>query len=124
MRLRYGEGAEPVELDIRDVEERQDFDVPPRRAKSMTVEVAGWKATGDQQKIVGIMNLWIQVKRSEDFYAKVKPLLKTGVLVKYPMGNGGIVLNQMRIVEREASDRNRTKKRSLFAKLVGNMEKN
>jgi hypothetical protein len=121
VRLTYGKDAAPVELSVKELEERQDFDIPAREATSMTLEIAEWRPPAEEG-IVGIMNLWIKVKRSPGFYEKVKPLLATsGVLMKYPQGKGGIVLNQMRVLKLDGTQ---TQKLTIFTKLIRNMQKN
>ncbi|HHH75912.1 MAG TPA: hypothetical protein ENL03_02665 [Phycisphaerae bacterium] len=119
--LTYGDETKPVVLAISAIDERQDYDIPVRKTEKLTIEIAKWQKTGKGQNIIGVMNLWIKAKRSKEFYKKVIPLLTTGVLVKYPMGKGGIVLNQMQIVAIEDSSRNRTFKREIMTKLVENM---
>ena len=149
--LTYGdEKAKPVVLKINEADERQDIKIPLRKTKKLTIEITKWRKVGKAANTLGIMNMWIKPKRSKEFYAKVKPLLTLGVLVKYPMGaeeevkegevkdgevkdgevkdgevkKGGIMLNQLNIVDIEASARNRTYKRDIFNKLVENMLKN
>jgi len=120
IKLTYGKDAQPVELDIEKLETRQNFDIPAREATSMTIEIAKWDSVA-KEGILGIMNMWIKVKRSPAFYAKVKPLLETGgVLMKYPRGNGGILLNQMRVVEDDGTE---TQKQTVLTQLVRNMAK-
>ena len=51
--------------------------------------------------VIGVDNIWIRVRRSDDFDAKVQPLTNIGGLAWYPQGKGGILLNQLRIEERE-----------------------
>jgi len=121
--LTYGDETKPVILQASGNDERQDFKIPARKTKKLTIEIAKWRQTGKDQNTIGVMNLWIKPKRSKEFYEKVKPLLTTGVLVKYPMGKGGVLLNQMQIVEIEASSRNRTFKGEIMTKLVENMLK-
>ena len=98
MRLSFDiPGEEPVELPVRPVRERQEFSFAPRRAKTVTVELAEWEASSPQE-VLGVDNLRLWVRRSPEFHEKVRPLLNIGALVKYPMGRGGILLNQLRIL--------------------------
>jgi hypothetical protein len=93
-----GSNAAPIERDIVcDELIRQDIELPGIRAIGVTLEILGM--SDSPVPVTGIRNLWIQVQRSDEFRRKVIPLLSIGVLNKYPMGRGGIILNQMRIEE-------------------------
>ena len=121
MRLTFDDGGEPVELTLEHVQERQDFEIDARKATGMTMAIADHWDPADKQQTLGIVNLWIKVKRSEEFYKNVKPLLNIGVLVKYPMGKGGVLLNQMNVPENETNPRNATKKREIMHALLRNL---
>jgi len=88
-----GSTAQPLEFAVRPTMTRQDFTVPNIKATSVTLELI--TETQDKVAVTGIRNVWIKVQRSEDFKQKVQPLLSIGVLNKYPMGKGGILLNEM-----------------------------
>ena len=70
---------------------------------------------------VSVRNFWIKAKRSTELYQRVEALLNIGVLVKYPMGQGGVILNQLNIPEHEANARNVEKKRRIAAALLKNL---
>ena len=53
--------------------------------------------------------------------SKVKPLLNIGGLVKYPMGKGGLVLNQLLAKPSEAVPVNAQKKQAIVATLLRNL---
>jgi len=127
IRLTFDDGPDAVELDLKPEEERQDFAIPAQKATSMAMEIAEWRELGDKMKNVGIVNLWIKVRRSREFYDRAKPLLNIGVLVMYPMGgpasrSGGIILNQLRVPERESNPRNATKKQKILKTLLRNLD--
>ena len=65
--------------------------------------------------------MWVYVKRPEDFDARVKPLLNIGALVRYPMGKGGVILNQVNVKDREAVPDNVQKKRVMVTTLLRNL---
>ena len=99
---------------------RQDFEVSPVKAKKMTVELLKWNPKGTSD-VIGVDNLWIRVKRPEGFAEKVKPMLNIGGLVRYPMGTGGIILNQYNFIENEKNPANAGKKQTLTATLLKNL---
>jgi beta-galactosidase len=66
-------------------------------------------------------NIWITVKRSADYHKRVVPLLNIGALVKYRMGKGGVVLNQLRVVPSESNPVNGPKRRAVASALLRNL---
>ncbi len=121
MRLDFHDARPPVELELEHVRERQDFKMEARKTEKVTIAITDYQAFEDTQRTLGVVNLWLKVKRSEEFYAKVHPLVNIGVLVNYPMGKGGIVLNQMNVLEEEPLARNEVQKRSIVAGLLENL---
>ncbi len=110
-----------VTLDLKpEAELRQDFDIPSRACKRITLEAIAWDDAG-KAPVIGIDNIWIGVKRDADYQAKVSPLLNIGGLVRYKLGKGGIVLNQLRIQASEANPINGEKKQAIVATLLRNM---
>jgi beta-galactosidase len=71
--------------------------------------------------VISVENIWIRVKRSPSYYRDVKPLLNIGALVKYRLGKGGILLNQVRVLGREANPVNAQKKQTIVATLLRNL---
>jgi beta-galactosidase len=117
--LYYDDSKEPVVLSTKPTEERQDFALKPRKARKLTVELAGFD--DPTKPTTGIENLQLRVRRSDDWRKRVKPLLNIGGLVKYPMGEGGIVLNQLRIPAAEGVPANAEKKRAIVTALLRNL---
>jgi beta-galactosidase len=116
-----GDVEHALELDLKPAMERQDFAVnPPRKAKSITLEPVAWKEVGTQP-VVSVENVWIKVKRPEEYTKNVVPLLNVGALVKYRMGRGGVLLNQVRIQETEPNPVNAEKKQTIVATLLRNL---
>ncbi|HEX3314789.1 MAG TPA: hypothetical protein VHR72_07865, partial [Gemmataceae bacterium] len=99
---------------------RQEFDVPPTRCKKITMEPIEFDTRG-KQPTTGVDNIWITVKNSDDYRARVVPLANMGVLVKYRMGQGGIVLNQLRVPASETNPINGPKKQNIVATLLRNL---
>ncbi|MBN1417255.1 MAG: hypothetical protein JXP34_00675, partial [Planctomycetes bacterium] len=117
--LRFDGDGDPVVLPVRPANERQDFDIAPaRRTKKISIEITKFENTG---QITGIDNIWIRVARSDAWRSRVKPLLAIGGLVKYPMGKGGLVLNQLRILPVEANPVNARKKGAIATALLRNL---
>lgn len=116
--LYYDDDPAPVTLTTQPNNERQDFTLKPRRATKLKIELAAFDNPG---VTTGIDNLWIKVDRSAQWRERVKPLLNVGGLVKYPMGSGGLVLNQLLIKPTEAVPDNAQKKRAITASLLRNL---
>ena len=98
----------------------QSIALPPVVASKIHIKLAEWdkKPTAD---VIGIDNWWIRVKRTPEFYAKVKPLLNSGALVKYPQGSGGIMLCELNIPLHEQNPENGPKRKNLIASLLRNL---
>jgi beta-galactosidase len=116
--LYFDDDPAPVTLTTQPNGERQDFDLTPRQAERLTLELAEFNKPGET---TGIDNLWLHVVRSEDWRARVKPLLNVGGLMKYPMGQGGLVLNQLNVRDTEPVPDNAQKKRNIVATLLRNL---
>jgi beta-galactosidase len=118
LELYYDDDPKPVVLATKPDGTRQDFDLTPRKARSLAIKLAEFDKVA---KISGIDNLWIHVKRSQAWHDKVKPLANIGGLVKYPMGKGGLVLNQVLAKPSEAVPVNAQKKQAIVATLLRNL---
>jgi beta-galactosidase len=119
LRLAFDNDSAPVELTIAPTNDRQDFDLTPHTARTLTISVADVHRV--KGAITGIDNLWLRVARDETFTRKVKPLANIGGLVKYPIGAGGVILNQLRFQEHEAVPINAQKKQVITTTLLKNM---
>jgi len=115
-----GDTSDQVVLELQEGDGRQDFSFAPRRCSTLTIDLSRYDAVG-RANVIGVDNLWIRVKRPEGFYDRVKPLLNIGGMVKYPMGKGGVVLNQLRIMETESVPVNAEKKRTIIGTLLHNL---
>ncbi|MCW8129017.1 MAG: hypothetical protein KIS92_01410 [Planctomycetota bacterium] len=102
--------------------EPQTFAVEPaRKGKALTLNLAEWAKVG-RAEVLGVDNLRIKAKRSDDFYARVKPLLNIGGMLSYAKGSGGILLCNVAFLEREAVPENAAKKRNILAALLRNLQ--
>lgn len=90
----FGGNHKPVVLDIERAHARQTFELPPTVTDRLKIAIIDWEPSA-ANPIVGVDNMWITVERHDEFRQKVKPLASIGVLVKYPRGKGGILLNQI-----------------------------
>ena len=117
-KLYYDDDPTPVTLATQPTNTRQDFDLKPRKAKKLTVELAEFDKPG---QTTGIDNLWIHVTRTPQWRAEVKPLLNIGGLVRYSMGKGGVILNQVNVKDREAVPENVQKKQVIVTTLLRNL---
>ena len=121
MKLTFdGDKAGAQTLDLQDVDGRQDFSFAGRKCKVLNIELVKWNVVGTQN-VVGVDNLWIRVKRPDGFYDRVKPLLNIGGMFKYPMGPGGVVTSQLRIMGAESVPVNGEKKRTIVGALLRNL---
>src|SRR5208283_3611370 len=105
--------------DVKPVLFRQDFAIPAVKATGLTLEIL--ETAEHKVPVTGIRNLWIQVKRSDEFKKKVKPLLNLGVLMKYPLGQGGVIVNEMQVAEKEITNENRAKQKTILSVLMRNL---
>ncbi|HAT11679.1 MAG TPA: hypothetical protein DCS97_14050 [Planctomycetes bacterium] len=118
--LFFDEDPVPVPVELRIDPVVQEVSFPPRKAKRVTMQVAKW-AERDDANIVVIDNLWLMAKRPDDYLKRVKPLLNVGGLVRYDEGKGGIVLNQLKLVEREVNPVNAEKKATVAKTILANL---
>jgi len=117
--LYFDDDTKPTVFPVAQGRMWQDFRLGARTAKQITIEVS--KRAADESKPLAIQNIRIAVNRSDDFRARVKPLLSVGGLVKYPMGRGGVILNQLHILEKESNPVNGEKKRQIAHTLLRNL---
>jgi len=123
LRLSFeGSDAKPMDLDVKPDLLRQHFDIPSVKTTGLTLEIL--QMTDNKAPVTGVRNLSINVKRSNEFRQKVKPLLNRGVLMKYPVGQGGIVVNQMQILDKEIVPENRNQLRAILTALMRNLGAN
>ncbi len=114
--------ADPIPLTLKTApnSDRQDFEITPRQVqKTLKIELANW--TPVDAVTTGINSVWIKVKRTAGWYRTVKPLLNIGAIVKYPQGDGAILLNNLRILDQETNPINQQKKQAIVTALLRNM---
>ncbi len=117
--LTFDDSPTPVVLATKPNNERQDFDLAPaHKTKSITIELADFDKPG---QTTGIDNVWINVTRSPEFLQRVKPMLSSGGLVRYPMGKGGLVLCQVFAKDSEPVPENLQKKRAIVSTILRNL---
>jgi len=116
VRLHFADGGKPADLTVQKLEKSQSFSFPARKVKSLEIEILS--RVENKNPATGILNFQIQVARSADYAKRVKPLLNIGTLVKYPMGSGGVILNQMNIPIKESNLTNAAKKMRILSVLL------
>jgi len=124
LRLHFGGDTKPVDLDVKHLETRQTFTFPGRKTETVEVEILEtFKATKGGRDVIGVLNFGIQVARPADYAKRVQPLTNIGVLVRYPMGKGGILLNQLNVPEKEVNPKNTAKKQRILKALLTTLGK-
>ncbi|MFW6189254.1 MAG: hypothetical protein ACOC7T_02375, partial [Planctomycetota bacterium] len=109
-----------IVLDVDDPDAPQEYDFEPRRAREVTFDLTAWDEVSDRD-IIGLDNLWLYAERPRRFRRKVEPLLNIGTLVKYPMGRGGLILNQVKVMDSEPLPINAQKKKTIVSALLQNL---
>ncbi len=98
-----GDAARMVPLSLAPVAEVvQTFPLPGERATRVHLKLATW-TDGETAPVVGIDHWRIRVRRSQEFHDRVKPLLNIGTLIRYPQGNGGVLLCNLRVPDIETA---------------------
>ncbi len=109
-----------VVLEIEPREGPQIFNFEPRPATDVTFKILDWTEDG-RSDVIGIDDMQLQVRRPDDFEHRVIPMLNIGGLVKYPRGNGGLILNQYQIMQQESNPLNQEKKQTVIATILRNL---
>ena len=117
------DGKDTAVFDTQPNNEPQTFAIePPRKGKVVRAKIAGWEKVPNKNDVVGVDNIFLKVKRTPEFYAKVKPMLNVGGLVEYPQGLGGIVLCNVRYQQTEPVPANGPKKQAIIAAILRNLK--
>jgi len=115
-----GDPATTQTVRVTENEQPQRFELDPQPAKTVKFEITDWELNGNRD-IIGLESLALYAERSDGFLEGVKPLLNIGTLVQYPMGEGGILLNQVKVMDREPLPINVQKKKAIVATLLQNL---
>ena len=118
--LYVDDDPDPIVAELRPDGAIQEVPLAGKRGKRITLEIADWEETG-RQNVVGIDNFWLYVQRDQEYLENTRPLLNVGGLMRYNRGKGGIVLNQLNILEQEKLPLNKTKKANITKVLLANM---
>lgn len=101
--------------------ELQTFDLGEASATHIALKVLShYPNPSCEEDLVEIDEIELLRKMPEDFNRRVVFLAKPGGLVKYPLGKGGILLNQIDYAAKD-SEANLKCKRAVFANLLRNM---
>ena len=109
-----------IKLTIAPTNCRQTFPLQDCKARTIHLTITGWKESASAD-LVGIDNLWFRARRSSGYFTKVKPLLNIGGLVKYPQGQGGIILCQVNVPAQEQAAQNAVRKQKIVSTLLQNL---
>jgi beta-galactosidase len=115
-----GREDDAVILEIEPREGPQTFNFDPRPATEVTYQILDWTEDG-RSDVIGIDDMQLRVQRPQGFERRVIPMLNIGGLVKYPRGDGGLILNQYRIMEQESNPLNKEKKQTVIATILRNL---
>ena len=112
--------APAIELNVKPELSRQNFTFPATRASGLQLAITQVDEHGEG-KLTGIRNLWITVKRPDDFFKRMSPFFSIGVMNAYPQGAGGILLNEMQAPLKESNPDNADKKLTILARVLHNL---
>jgi beta-galactosidase len=117
------DGKERAAFATKPINDVQTFALdPPRRGREITLRLADWRVVPGKAAVTGLDNLRLFAKRPPDFHKTVRPLLNIGAMVEYPRGPGGLLLCNLRFLEREEVPGNYARKRMVFAALLRNLQ--
>ncbi len=118
-----GDPASRIRYDVAPTGDPQVLPVdPPRTARQITLEVAGWQEKQGSRPLVGIDNIYLKAQRPAEFYRRVKPMLNIGGMLHYVCGPGGIVLCNLKFQSHEDVPANGVKKQTILATLLRNLK--
>ncbi len=109
-----------VEVPVKESPTVEDIDLGNRKAKKITIEVTEWQERGTANIFV-IDNLWLIINRGEKYDETVTSLLNVGGLMVYEIGQGGIFLNQLNILDQEKNPDNKDKKMNITKTILKNL---
>lgn len=112
--------AQAVPWTLEKTDRIQTLDLAGRRASQITILIKGHYPGKSAQNIGGIDEIELFRKLPPDFDGKVVILTKPAGLVKYPIGKGGILLNQLDYSTKD-TDENILKKRKIYFNILRNM---
>jgi len=107
-----GKTAQAVKLQLKPEKDKQTFAItPPRKARKVSIVAkTHWPRPSCKKDLMGIDNIELHRQLPAGATAVV-PLSSPGGLMKYPIGKGGIILNQIDITERHTQPADKRKQR-------------
>jgi len=115
-----GDEATAVPFTMKPLTGRQEIGFEPRTASTVTIRIESFHPGTSDKKLAGLDNVELFRRVPDDFEDRVLLLTKPGGLVKYPVGKGGIVLNQLDYAS-EDTEENVRKKTAIYSNLLRNM---
>lgn len=114
------DAAKPVKFACQQVEGIQSVPLEPREATKVTIAVKSHWPGESSKELVGIDLVEIDRRMPAEADGKLALLTKPGGLVKYPLGEGGILLNQVEYAK-DDTEENVQKKLTIYANLLRNL---
>jgi len=115
-----GDAAHAVPFTLEARTGAQEVKFTPRTASSVTIRIKSRYPSGSSRDLVGIDDVELFRRVPEDFDRRVILLTDPGGLVRYPIGKGSIVLNQVDYASDDTGE-NVKKKQGIYANLLRNM---
>ncbi len=115
-----GNEADPIPWTLAKNDQMQSLDLGNRKASQVTILVKGHYPGKSSQNIGGLDEIELIRELPAGFDEKVVVLTRPAGLVKYPIGKGGILLNQFDYTKKD-TDENIAKKRKIYFNLLRNM---
>jgi beta-galactosidase len=112
--------ANALKFTLEPTKEKQELEFEPRRASKVTIRMLNHHPGESNNDLVGIdlLRLWRELPA--DWDSRVVQLTKPGGLVKYPIGEGGIVLNNVAYAAEDTQE-NIRKKLAIYSNMLRNM---
>lgn len=118
-----GDTTSMVSYEVRPTGDPQTLPVtPPRPARQITVQIAGWQEKTGSRPLIGIDNISLKAARPPGFHDQVRPMLNIGAMMHYIRGSGGIVLCNLKFQDKEEVPINAIKKQNILATLLRNLK--
>ena len=109
----------PIEFICQPDGSTQRFDLPARKVSKVTILLSDM--TDPDKTVTGVDNMRLFIERDDAFNGKVHPLTRPGGMVRYPMGKGGVLLDNLLVKTSEANPANSAKKANITKVLLENL---
>ena len=115
------DGKQVATLELPDAMMPVETDLGGKLAeKDLSLIVRSIRKKQDRQPLVGIDNIQI-IRELPDWYKGISPLVNVGGLVRYPHENGGFILNQIKLTDKDTKE-NVAKKQRIVKVIIDNIQ--